>query len=182
MSRPWNDDDQRNLVITTAGTLVANLATLATLVVIFGGLALVKHVEQCPTGQPVSSCPVWDLTPIWPLVWGLTGGVALAAVLFFTGRRMRINLPKVYRWEPDAPLPRRRLPFVLRFFADSFDWLDQLLRLPSRPAPGTEPTLIYADEAQQMKWTAVGLQGIAVLYVLGWVVMWIGIVNGGRPG
>lgn len=42
----WSDQDRRILLITAVGTLAANLATL---VIVFGGIALIRGVETCGT-------------------------------------------------------------------------------------------------------------------------------------
>jgi hypothetical protein len=59
----------------------------------------------------------------------------------------------------------------------------QMLKLLSPdPPPGTEPKLISADDAEQIKTTAVVMQWGMGLYILAVVIMWVGLANGGRPG
>jgi hypothetical protein len=83
---PWSDQDRRTLLITIAGGLVANLATV---VVVFSGIALIKHVEHCvaPIPPDNNGCFSSGWAPVWPLVWLITFGGALAVVIILAARR-----------------------------------------------------------------------------------------------
>jgi hypothetical protein len=124
-------------------------------VIVFGGIALIRHVETCaPHHAPPCTGPL-DTVPVWPLVWGITAGGAVALVLSGVGRRLRARLPRVYRWEPDVPGEPSGGVAPHRFVRN----IMQMLQLLSPdPPPDTEPKFISADDAEQIKTTAVVMQ------------------------
>jgi len=147
------------LLITVAGTLMANLATV---VIVFGALALIKDVETCsipPSELAGNACGRRALVPVWPLVWRITVGCAVAVGLIVYGRKLRRRFqPRVYWMGPLA-----RPPYRLA------DWLWPR-RLRGRP--------LSDREVERIRRVALAAQWAAVVYTLGVVIMWVGLASG----
>jgi hypothetical protein len=87
---PWSDKDRRLLVITVAGTLAANLATV---LIVFVSLAIIKAVERCPTDF-AGGCPQFREEPIWSHVWWLTAAGVVGLVIIFIARQVHRHAPE----------------------------------------------------------------------------------------
>jgi hypothetical protein len=157
---PWTDSDRRMLLITVAGGLAANLATL---VVVFGGIALIKHVQHCVRYYPPDNngCQPGGWAPVWPLVWLITLGGGLAVGLILAARRVHrrvpaprhISMPPAPLWPVMSPMPR--------------------------PGKSNEP--ISRKAAEWVRPSARAVQWVAGLYILGVAIMWVGVASGYRP-
>lgn len=90
---------------------------------------------------------------MWPLVWGITVGGAVAVGLIVAGRKV---------WGAMA-LPPHRL--VGRLWPP---------RLRGREIPD--------KKAERLRMAARAVQWVAGLYIGGVVVMWVGLASGLRPG
>jgi hypothetical protein len=154
----WSDQDRRMLLITVVGTLAANLATL---VIVFGGIALIKGVETCgvpPSELFGSACGTHDYVPVWPLVWGITVGGAVAVGLILAAREEYRRLAPCGPGAAPHRLAGRLWPHWLR---------------------GRE---ISDNAAERLRIAARAVQWVAGLYIGGVVVMWVGLASGLRPG
>jgi hypothetical protein len=87
---PWSDKDRRLLVITVAGTLAANLATV---LIVFVSLAIIKAVERCPADF-AGGCPQFREEPIWSRVWWLTAAGVVGLVIIFIARQVHRHAPE----------------------------------------------------------------------------------------
>jgi hypothetical protein len=159
--RPWSDQDQRILLITVAGTLAANLATL---VIVFGGIALIRVVETC--ALPLSDfsppiCSPHDMVPVWPLVWGITAGGAVAAALMLRARRLYRRFKPIGTGAAAPPSP----PLGALLWGN---W--------AAGRPLSDP------EAERVRAAMLAVQWAAGLYLLGVAVMWVGLASGLRLG
>ena len=156
------------LLITVVGTLMANLATV---VVVFGALALIKNVETCtvPPSELEARfsgvCPSGRNAhaPMWPLVWGLTIGCAVAVSLIIYGWLLR------RRWQPREAWmgPLQRPPYKLP------GWLWPR-RLRDKP--------LSDRQVEPIRMAALVAQWAAVVYILGVVVIWVGLASGLQAG
>lgn len=154
----WSDQDRRILLITVGGTLMANLATV---VIVFGSLALIKDVETCSVPpsdlSPGMGCTRHGWVPVWPLVWGITAGVVVAVGLIVLARWVR------RRFQPGGTAAQPVLPPPLSS------------RLWPRWLRGR---LLSIQACERIRMVALAAQCAAVVYMLGVVIMWVGLASG----